>query len=295
VTTDLRLTGRGGEVTVRPTRGAKLTSLRSPDGMEWLAAGREQRSGPGFTESEMGGWDECAPTISAARLADGRPVGDHGDVWDEPWRVVRHDVGELTCEVEVTGLGFRLRRRITPTTSGFRLDYEACTLTGAASLPFLWAAHPQFVAPDRLVVPHLERVLPTHPVISDVPVPWAGPPLSVAPHGAGAQKLWAHTPRLPAAVILGRGDEELVLTWGGRALRSVALWFDPAEYAATPVVAVEPATGTGDDVSRLIPGDEVAVLGPEEPLDWWVELSFRRVLTSPDERPDPSFGAARSD
>ncbi|CAI9406517.1 hypothetical protein [Aestuariimicrobium sp. T2.26MG-19.2B] len=286
MTPDLRLAGAGGEVRVRPERGAKLTSLRSPDGLEWLSTGRESWSGPGFTESEMGGWDECAPTISAGRLQDGRTLGDHGDVWDEPWRVVRHDAGELTCEVDVPGLGFSLRRRITPTGAGFRLDYRARSLPAAPPLPFLWAAHPQFIAPERLVVPHLREVLPTHPVAADAPVPWGGPPPMVAT-GAGpsgrpadeprAKKVWAHTPRLPAEVVLGREGWELVLGWGGAPLRSVALWFDPAEYAGTPVVAVEPATGAGDDVSRLVPGDEVAVLSHEHPLDWWVELSFRRT------------------
>lgn len=299
ISAPLALSGPAGRIAVVPTRGAKITSLTDSDGTEWLAPCRALVGDPTvFVDAEMGGWDECAPTIDAGVLPDGRAVADHGDVWDRPWEVVVHSETEFTCRVTVSHLGFTLTRRIIPTPTGFRFDYRATLLDGGADLPFLWAAHPQFVAPDRIEVPGLSAVVVTHPTRSDEPQPWPTLPWPTlhwptlhwptqpwptpTPGIAtttGATKYWAHTPPLPERVVLHRGSAHLTMSWGGEPLRGLAIWVDPGVFADTDVVAVEPATGLGstaraDAVTALVPRDEVASLTADEPLHWWLRVDF---------------------
>ena len=294
----LTLSGPAGAIAVAPTRGAKITSLTDANGTEWLAPCRTVIGDPSvFVDAEMGGWDECAPTIDAGVLPDGRSVGDHGDVWNRPWHVLAHSEAELTCRVTVPHLGFTLERHITATPTGFRLDYRAVLLAGAPDLPFLWAAHPQFLAPDRIEVPGLSAVVVTHPSRSDEPHPWPSQPWSRQPPGGagmtGAAKYWAHTPALPKGVTLHRGGAHLGLSWGGEPLRGLAIWVDPGVFADSDVIAVEPATGLGstawaDAVTALVPHDEVAVLTADEPLHWWLRVDFSTLS-------GPLGGHARTD
>lgn len=297
------LTGREASVTVNLRRGAKLTSLRGPGDVEWLhrhpgltpspddASSPASSSGSGarvpFTEAEMCGWDECAPTIDPVTLPDGRDYGDHGDVWDRVWTLLHHDERELTCEVVVPDLGFGLRRRMALTDRGFVLDYTAWA-TDDREVPWLWAAHPQFDMPDDLRL----RWLADSPV--SVRKAWPAPGDSepwltsvswpVVDEGDAA-KFWLEEP-LPRGVVLSRDGYELAFTWRDdsaapaadgeprrRRLGGVAVWVDPALFASGMVLAVEPATSSADQPS-LDPGDARVVLRPGEPLTWSLELAF---------------------
>ncbi len=261
-------------MTIEAQRGAKITSLRGVDGTEWLTTEPRRRvelpGRYGFTEAEMCGWDECAPTIDAATLADGRELSDHGDVWDVPWQVLHQTDDEVVLEVVVDRLGFALRRRAAATSTGFVLEYEA-RATDERSLPWLWAAHPQFAAPDDLVVevPGLERVRQVYPPDA------TGDDRPFAPIAApitASAKYWAVAPALPPGAVLRRGEACLELRWSGEALRGLALWLDSGDVADHRCVAVEPATGRGDRVSDLTTPAEVALLEAGNPLSWRLEL-----------------------
>lgn len=270
----LRLEGPGGRLEVDARRGAKITSLVDHRGLEWLTTTPRRRViEPGawsFTEAEMCGWDECAPSIETGVLPDGRMVADHGDVWDRPWQVLAHTTDELTCQVVVPSLGFGLSRRIRSTGHGFRLDYSAWA-TGERSLPLLWAAHPQFRATGLLIeVEGLHRVRQVWPQHAENHLTWAGVPQPAT----RSAKYWATSPVLPSRATLRRGGSRLDLRWRGAPLRGLALWFDVGDIASEPCVAVEPATGRGDAVTALRPPDEVALVAPGRPLAWTLEVDF---------------------
>lgn len=268
----LVLSGPAGTIAVVPARGAKITSLTDVDGTEWLAPCRTVMGDPAvFVDAEMGGWDECAPTLTATVLPDGRRLGDHGDVWSEPWQVdpVGEPVEALVCTVLVDRLGFLLQRTMVATDTGFRFSYRAELLAEAAPLPFLWVAHPQFLAPDRIELPGLPSVRQVHPEPTSEPERWDA---AAFVRATGARKLWVWPDEVPSSVTLVRGGSRLTMSWGGDPLRGLALWVDPAEFGPSSVVAVEPATGPGDDAGA--PQTGAPLLTAARPLEWWLAVDL---------------------
>ncbi|TMR21978.1 hypothetical protein ETD86_13200 [Nonomuraea turkmeniaca] len=116
----------GIEVRVDAGHGGRWTSLRGPDGKEWLwrrHAPERARVRPGDPFVDAGGLEECFPTVA------GEP--DHGDVWSRPWDP---DGDGLT----VRGDGYRLHRAIV--TDGAMLT-ASYVLRGTPGRRFIWAAH----------------------------------------------------------------------------------------------------------------------------------------------------------
>lgn len=273
------LTVSGGMLTatVDPGRGAKITSLRDACGMEWLAqpaSDETYRAGTAFTDAEMAGWDECAPTIVACRV-DGWELPDHGDLWDAAF-VVMPDGSTVALG---GSLPYRFRRRILPTDDGLRFEYEAEALD--QSVPFLWAAHPQFTAPPGTRVElgdvtHVVDVLdPATPEL-----PWEPTLASIdAIDAGGCRKLYVHPEQAVYAASLIRGDRMLTLSWSPEC-PYLGVWFDGAAYSREPVIALEPATGYFDSLDTAARLGRATVLTPGAPLRWCVELASRSVTAS---------------
>lgn len=141
---------RGFEVLVDPKHGGRWTSLTDPTGREWLwsrpdVARFEVLPGSAFVD--VGGYEECFPTIG------GRP--DHGDVWSRPWK----GVGD---HLAVESDSCRLSRRLTAGSSGVIADYR---LQGKAGYRFIWAGH-ALLEPTlgtRVVAPEGHQVLAWRP------------------------------------------------------------------------------------------------------------------------------------
>jgi len=134
------------EVTVLPTLGARIVSLRSRrTGREWLwrpTDGRGLFSSPRGTVFEAGplaGIDECLPTIEPCVDA-GRNLPDHGEAWTSSWSAEARD-GEITNQLDLDCLPLRMRRRLTLAGNALRLDYELTNLADFA-VRYIWALHP---------------------------------------------------------------------------------------------------------------------------------------------------------
>lgn len=256
-------------VEVDLARGAKIVSLREPDGFEWLAQRAPDRpTGPGraFVDAEMAGWDECAPSIVACRV-NGREVPDHGDLWDVPFRAVG-DVVEAVGE----SLGYRFSRRVVPVSGGARFEYHAEALDGP--VPFLWAAHPQFAAPagTRVELPGVTEVVDVlDPALPTVP--WTAALATIdSVEPGGCRKVYAPpTTSVSCARLVRPGGRALELTWSAECAY-VGVWFDGTAYSAEPVIAIEPTTGYFDRLDRAIAAERVPVLEPGIPFTWWVEV-----------------------
>jgi galactose mutarotase-like enzyme len=270
---------KAGSLTVAPKRGGRIVSLRDVTGREWLAppdpaTWRLPMKTGRFVESDMAGWDECAPTINATRW-EGIEYPDHGDLWHRQWSVeVGPDAG---IAVSCTAGWFTLRRSIRATRTGFRLDYEARSSV-AAPRPFLWAAHPQFRAPDgsRVTLPsHVTEVVdaidPAAPTLA------ASKDLlrigSLAPGGTrklitpSATRVGAATLVHPDGVRLGLRWDEAVVPW-------VGVWMDRSAFSREDVIAIEPMTGWFDNAADAASGGRCAFLGADAPLRWWLELDL---------------------
>ena len=268
----LTIEGDGLTAVVVASRGGKIVSLVDANRREWLAQadtpiGEPARPGARFTDAEMAGWDECAPSIDPATV-NGREIPDHGDLWTSAWR----DVGCGRLRAEGPSLGYSFERSIRSTAGGLRVDYRAEAL--ADDVPFLWAAHPQFRAPAGTVVrvPGVDTVLN---VLHDPTerMPWS-PELAtidtVSP--GGTRKLYADPSASAHEAALVRPDAgELRMSWTATC-PYLGLWFDNRGFSREPVIAIEPSTGYYDSIERAVASGHVAVLAVGKPLEWSVEL-----------------------
>ncbi|MGZ0148687.1 hypothetical protein ACXJJ3_16560 [Kribbella sp. WER1] len=251
-------------------RGAKIRSLLDADGYEWLLPPcRPAPPGTPFVEAEMGGWDECAPTIVACCGPAGEALPDHGDLWDAVWT---SDGASTTARG--TSLPYRLRRTVSRRRQGISLEYE---VVAEQDMPFLWAAHPQFRAPagsrvevgtDR-AVDAFDR--PGHRfVLTDAD-------LSIDSVAAGGCRKFYLDPAVPAdsAALVVPGAGRLRLRWDGDIAPYVGLWFDNRAYAREPVIAIEPSTGYYDSLARAVENDAVLRLRAGKPVRWTMEVDIR--------------------
>lgn len=270
--------GRDGiaQVEVAPWRGGKIVSLRGPSGEEWLAqpsAGllEATESGLAFTEAEMCGWDECAPTIDACVLPDGTTARDHGDLWDQAWDARLHG-GRITCLARGRDWPYELRRTISVDGSTVRLDYEV-TSHDTVPRPFLWSAHPQFLAPagSRVELGVRQMVLTTEQ--PPTCVPWQDTDVDL-PDGSCA-KWWPQSDDEVRCAVLHhpRGDR-LTLRTSGDAVRWIGVWSDAGVYARERVIALEPATGWFDDVATATARDKVLILEPSASARWSLDVAL---------------------
>ena len=263
--------GGGGLIALTdPARGAKIVSLRDDRGREWLAQGdgRKHRPGVAFVDAEMAGWDECAPTIVACKV-DGRAIPDHGDLWDVPFTAE----GPMVW-ARGRSLDYVLERSITPTPLGLRLTYRAWT--PHVSIPFLWAAHPQFVAPSGTrVVADIETVVDVFD--PDLPeLDWSSELASIdwGPDLADRKVYCAPDRPVSSATLVHPDGSSLTMRWSADT-PYLGLWFDRGRYSREPVIAIEPSTGFFDSLATAIKFGRVATLDPETPLTWWIELEAR--------------------
>jgi len=256
------------ELAVDLERGAKITSLKDSTGYEWLAQavpGAVPVAGTKFTDAEMSGWDECAPTIEEC-LVDGVQIPDHGDVWDQEF------TGSAAhAHIKRDELGFTFERSITEVAEGIHLSYRATALR--ERVPFLWAAHPQFSAPPGT------RVELGECLIVDIwePVSEPRPPqaadATIDTLSDGQCRKWYVSPAEPvfAASLVKADGRSLDLSWSA-SCPYVGVWFDHALHSREPVIAIEPSIGYYDSLDRAVALDRVAYLAPREPLEWWVEI-----------------------
>ncbi|TDN91577.1 hypothetical protein [Microbacterium sp. BK668] len=270
--------GPGLRAVVLPRRGGKIVSLRDDDGREWLAqpespVGPPARPGDGFLAAEMAGWDECAPTIVACEVDD-LTLPDHGSLWTAKGRAV----GRTVTLVDDT-LGFRFERSIEPSGRGLRFDYRVTTPT--RTIPFLWAAHPQFAAPPGTIV----RV-PAH-VTTAVDVldpalperPWDGATASIDDLDEGeCRKVYVHPETPVFAASLSRRDATLSMRWSA-ACPYLGVWMERGLYRSGPVVAIEPSTSYFDALDVALAAGRTPTVSPEKPLAWtiWLEPDADRA------------------
>lgn len=272
------ITVRGAGLTcvVDPAHGARLTSLVTDDGHEWLAPSSPPAPGEPFVRPGMGGWDEVAPTIQPDVTADGTALGDHGDVWDVEWRVLDAAPDRLVTAVSLGGLPVALTRTVSGTADGLRLDYRL-TSPAPADVPVLWCGHPQFAHGDRATLvlecdgdsvrPPLREVYPGERA-RQLP---EGPLHPSLPAG-GSRKVFVDGAAVDAAVLTVDG-RSLRMSWRADELPWLGLFWDNGEFAREPVIAVEPTTGWGDLRSAAIRSGRCLAVAAGRPLQWSIDLA----------------------
>ncbi|NLG74492.1 MAG: hypothetical protein GX495_20910 [Chloroflexi bacterium] len=283
---------------VVPEMGAKMVSLAArPDGPEWLAGPgsrpfQKVPYGAAFEKQDMSGWDEMFPTITACEYPHpgdwfGRPLPDHGEVWALPWTVDQAAEGRLSMHVEGVALPYRLHRHAYfEAADTLRLDYEAFNL-GAEPMPYVWAAHPQFICG-----PEAEVRIPAgiSQVVNTLPASWGwGEPETVldwpeAAAGTGKVRLDRTGPPalkrarkffLPPGVrpswtgLLRREQNDwLLLEWDPNQVPYLGVWVDEGAINEQSVAAPEPTTGYYDSLALAYSKKQVTVIEPHGSASW---------------------------
>lgn len=270
----VRLESDRVSVVVLPERGAKIASLMNAHGYEWLAQPASgalvaARRGDVFPDAEMCGWDEMFPTLKSEGLPD------HGEVWAEPWAVLRVDSQSIETEFRGVSRPYLLRRRLELTDAGIVLRYSA-TAT-ASTTAVMWVAHPQFIAPagTQLVLPEGPAfVSPSVDGTNGTQLDSLVDPFATLARGE-ARKLWFRSESQPSIIGLrnAHGDG-LTLRWNNAEVPYSSVWLDNACKSREPVVAIEPATGFGADLITAAASGRAMELTSTEWRHWSISVDF---------------------
>jgi galactose mutarotase-like enzyme len=296
----IRLEGERVRLVIVPELGAKIVSLFDMEhGYEWLVPPmrplKPAQYGADFVSQDMSGWDEMLPTITACEV-DGYQYPDHGEVWSIPWQVTRTGSG-ITATVNGVARPYaftRLAALKTPDT--LELTYHLKN-TGTAPMPYLWAAHPQFLAEESTRIVFPKEAAQVINVVADDPAwgavgaayPW---PVAqdrdgqtwqldrVRPVDSHACRKFYLPPERPVgwtALVQGARSCQLKMSWSTEELPYLGLWVDEGTYNRLPVAAPEPSNGYYDGLEKAIANQRVTVLAPGEESEWRLRVQLSGI------------------
>ena len=281
-----------------PNLGAKIVSLFDKTCQhEWLAAPmrpvKQTSYAADFVSQDMSGWDEMMPTIVACDW-DGAHLPDHGEVWSIPWLLEKNTDSAISLSVMGTAMPYRFARSVSFTASDcLKLEYSL-TNTGERAFPYLWTAHPQFVADPqtRIVLPPEVKQMVN--VVDNDPNWGKAGSLRAWPEAVAANGVVQRLDRVGtvekhacrkfyispeqgiawAALAQERLGCQLHLEWSLAEIPYLGVWVDEGSYNAAPVAALEPSSGYYDSLERAALNQKVTILEPGETRHWTLILRF---------------------
>lgn len=284
-------------VVVVPSLGAKIVSLFDKRAAhEWLVKPtrplRAVEYGSTFTEADLSGWDEMFPTIDrcdypAPGQWKGQPLPDHGEVWTMAWQRENAAPHELTLRVRGRVLPYFLKRTMSlPEPGVLKLSYQAIN-TSEEPISYVWAAHPLFSANEVTEVvlpPHIEKVFN---VIQDERFGPIGALLDWWEYLTEAGEKWilnrirpvtvkdARKVYIPPDVPISQAALKqtdsgawLRLDWESEQIPYLGLWMDEGMFGAEANVALEPASGFYDNLSRAWAAQRSSTLPAHGTVEW---------------------------
>lgn len=276
-------------VTVLPSRGARITSLRNVvDGREWLTQPRHPVLGnpppldSAFTETDHYGWDEMFPTVDECLFpADpyaGIRVPDHGELWSRSWDVEENTETSVSHRLHSDRFGYSFERSLRIEGATLRCDYRCVVDVGTASLPLLWTLHPQFSMFEgtRLTLPgERSHVLDTSSPDDPRTVAWEGDLVVERDVTPGGDRMIYLRPvdEVSDATLTDPSGSSLRISWDRSFAPYLGFWQDYGRYTSGRVLAVEPSNGFFDELARANRQEMVTRFVPGEPVTWWVEVT----------------------
>jgi galactose mutarotase-like enzyme len=284
-------------VVIVPDLGAKIVSLYDKvHQREWLAPPmrplKQTVYGADFVSQDMSGWDEMLPTIDACDW-QGSHLPDHGEVWSVPWQL---ESAEEALIFSVTGraMPYRFTRSAKLVDPGCLELRYTLTNIGKSAFPYLWAAHPQFLADahTRILFPpevrQVVNVIANDPLWGEAGAAWSWPQAvcadgqlwrldrvrSVENHACRKFYLPPDEPVAWAALLDERLGCQIQLEWSPRDTPYLGLWVDEGMYNAVPVAALEPSNAYYDSLERAVKNDRVSVLQADQTASWTLRIGM---------------------
>lgn len=282
-------------VVIVPELGAKIVSLfDKAHGQEWLAPPmrplQQTTYGADFVSQDMSGWDEMLPTIVACNYQDAL-LPDHGEIWSIPWQVQQTSEAAV-LSVSGRTLPYRLTRSAELVAPDCLELHYTLAHTGEKPFPYLYAAHPQFVADEQTCLILPPQVTEMVNVIADDPA-WGlsgrryAWPQALDRHGHPwrldrVRSVDNHTcrkfyipPESPVAwaALLHEGKGcQLRVEWSAAELPYLGLWVDEGVYNNLPVAAFEPSNAYYDSLLWALENGRVPMLQPGQEHHWQIRL-----------------------
>ncbi len=303
------LASERARVVVLPRIGGKIASVldrTTGHDVLWRHPDRGYREaayeGP-WTASDMGGWEDCLPTVAAGPYPtwpwQATELPEHGEVWALPWVAEMVD-GGVMLRVHGVRLPYHFEKRVTLEGNRVRLSHRI-TNPSAFPIHYLWAAHPLFrVRPGmRIALPEggRGRVDWSRDGRLGVYLDAVSWPETRDMRGVVTQLDRIGTPTLGHADKLyiaagGEGwcglhdpesEQALALRFDPRRLPYVGVWINqggwPLDAPACYNVALEPTNGYPDLLHIAHARGTAATIAPQESQEWEVTLSFGRAAS----------------
>lgn len=291
-------------VLIDPRAGGKIRSFfskRTETEFFYVDPRETHEPGDDYSAHDISGFDECFPTVWPCDYPDGRrrgtPMGDHGYLWQGPWRA-EIDGHRLHMSKEVPQFQCRFERTCTlDSTRSLSLDY-AITNYGDQRLKYIYSAHPLLAAAGdtRLILPdEIDKMFVfftanvpgfCERTWTDWPPPeraGLGPPLS----GSRQSCVKLYSAKLTtgrAAVHHVDRGQALQLEFDVAQLPYLGVLiqqgYDPEENGAFKgelFIALEPTTGIGDDLPTCQTTGTVAEILPGESMSFSTRLTLLDV------------------
>lgn len=268
-----------------PSLGGKIASLIwKATGREWLwsnpyITAKEPKYGDSYTtQFDLGGWDECFPSISKTKYPEspwaGKEIADHGELWSQEWHTdaIMLD-GTIVVKMRARGieLPYVFERTISlkksePTLS---ISYAVQNLSDHA-IPFIWCAHPTLaVKPGMqlcIAVPEMTVFSSVNGRFGNLSAKHSWPEiigqnekfdLSRLPesHAGLAAKLYCKAPACGEVSIEDpRSGDRLTFSFNPELVTHLGLWLNFNGWSGLGNgttyynLAIEPAIGAQDDL-----------------------------------------------
>ena len=229
----VKLLGGPWELSVKPERGGRITSLRL-GGAELLdqGIGVDDPGADGFVSSGAFGWDEMVPNVDASSYPGTGPWGglalpDHGEAWRLPWSVLEEGAGAVSMGCAGRVLPWALRRRISLADTAMRVDY---TYRNAGAHPILayWCAHPLFRYESGMEI-----------------AVEGGDALANLAQGTSTKR-FLRRGSVDRVRLSWKAGPSIEMAWDSQITPYVGIWACNGDLGGYRQIAIEPATGGAD-------------------------------------------------
>ncbi len=285
---------------IEPDQGGKIRTFMSKRSGRnfFLVDSRARFTGPGYSDHDISGFDECFPTVAGCRglhgSGRGSDMGDHGRLWQKPWTTNIHgDRVEMTCDLPELQCRFeRTLGWLSP--HSLRLDY-AIENYGKDEFGYLYSAHPmlqgdhqtEFILPDAMKNMWVTLAINTPGVQERTWITWPGSIEASLNKSFDARRgsvVKLHSPPLKhgwAALRHRDSGEQLEIEFDTRALPHLGILvsqgYDTTEsgyWRNVVFLGLEPTSGMGDDLDQCRSNGTLAVLSAGERKEFWITLSL---------------------